>query len=64
MSKDGEVQWVIETHREGHTETLGAFLSPFEFFGINGFLWCSSLPRGWLLAFCRRVDSEALSPRL
>ena len=63
-SKDEEAGWVIETHREGQTETFGAFLSPFEFFRISGLLRCSSLPRGWLLAFCRRVDSEALSPRL
>ena len=64
MSKDGEFRWVIETHRDGHTETFGASLSPFEFFRINGLLWCSSLPRGWFLAFCRRVDSEAFGPRL
>ena len=64
VSKDAEARRSVETHREGYTETLGAFLSPFEFFRINGLLWCSSLPRGWLLALRGCVDSEALSPCL
>ena len=64
MSKDAEAQRSIETHREGQAETFGAFLSPFKFFRVDRLLWCSSLPRGWLLAFSGRVDAEALSPCL
>jgi len=64
VSKDAEARRNVETHREGQTETLSTFLSPFEFFRINRFLWCSSLPRGWLLVLRGCIDSKALSPRL
>ena len=64
MSKDVVAQRNIETHREGHTETFSAFPSPFKFFRIERFLWCSSLPRGGLLAFRGCVDAEAFSPCL
>ena len=63
MSKNAVGRRNVLTHREGQTETLGAFLSPFKLFRINRFS-CSSLPRGRFFALGRRVNAEALSPCL
>ena len=54
----------IETNREGNTETLSTFLSSLQFFRVNRFLWCSSLPRRLPLGLNRCVGAETFSPCL
>ena len=63
-SEDAEARRNAETHSEREAETLSAFFSSFELFGVKRFLWCSSFSRRLLLVVHRCVDAEALSPRL
>ena len=45
----------IGAYREGNTETLSTFPSPFNFFRVRGLFWCSPLPSRFIFAFLRYV---------
>lgn len=64
VSEGVEARWDVETYRERDTETFSTFPSPFEFFGVDWFIWCTSLPSRLPRPLCSHIRTKAFGPRL